>query len=287
LNPELDRDLETLCLKCLEKVPARRYPTAESLADDLARWRRREPILARPATSWQRGVKWVQRNPVVAGLIALLTVALAGGFLATHWQLRRAERALAVNRELTAHRNAKLAQELLAQDKVNEALTLLASEVRHEPLDSGASARLLMALSQRDFPILLGAPIQHGAEVNSACFSPDGRFLATSSADRTARVSDAATGKPVLAELRHADEVEWVTFSPDGRTGQLLAPPLEHESSVWLAGFDRSNRFVLTVTDGSPANRREKDKAVALHALCFGEAGIQRGLRLGEHAGND
>ncbi len=217
LNPELDRDLETLCLKCLEKVPARRYPTAESLADDLARWQRREPILARPATSWQRGVKWVQRNPVVAGLIALLTVALAGGFLATHGQLRRAERALAVNRELTAHRNARLTQELLAQDKVNEALTLLASQVREEPLDSGAAARLLMALGQHDFPLLLGAPIQHGAEVNSACFSPDGRCLATSSADRTARVSDAATGKPVLADLRHADEVEWVTFSPDGR----------------------------------------------------------------------
>jgi TolB-like protein len=75
-NPKLDRDLSTICLKCLEKDPQRRYPTALGLAEDLERWLRHEPIQARHITMLARGRKWVRRNPAVAGLLASL-VALA------------------------------------------------------------------------------------------------------------------------------------------------------------------------------------------------------------------
>ena len=79
-NPKIDRDLSTICLKCLEKDPKRRYTSALALAEDLERWLKHEPIQARHTGLLTRGIKWVRRNPSRAGLIALL-VALAAGLI--------------------------------------------------------------------------------------------------------------------------------------------------------------------------------------------------------------
>jgi serine/threonine protein kinase/Tfp pilus assembly protein PilF len=79
LNPKIDRDLSTICLKCLEKDPKRRYSSALALAEDLERWLKHEPIQARRTGIFARGKKWVQRNPssalLAASLIALATAA--------------------------------------------------------------------------------------------------------------------------------------------------------------------------------------------------------------------
>src|SRR5881398_822197 len=79
LNPKIDRDLSTICLKCLEKDPKRRYSSALALAEDLERWLKHEPIQARRTGLLARGKKWVQRNPssalLAASLIALATAA--------------------------------------------------------------------------------------------------------------------------------------------------------------------------------------------------------------------
>jgi serine/threonine-protein kinase len=76
-NTQIDRDLETVCLTCLRKQPERRYASAEALADDLQRWLDHEPIRARPATRWERAVKWVRRRPAIAALAAVSTAAAA------------------------------------------------------------------------------------------------------------------------------------------------------------------------------------------------------------------
>ncbi len=93
INPGLDRDLETICLKCLEKEPGRRYGSAEALAEDLERWLRGEPILVRPSGVGERALKWARRHPAVAAAYALLLVATLLGTVggAVTWLWLRAE----------------------------------------------------------------------------------------------------------------------------------------------------------------------------------------------------
>jgi WD40 repeat protein len=76
LSPTLDRDLETVCLKCLHKDPARRYTSAEALAEDLERWLGGEPIRARSVGRLERVIKWARRRPTVATLAAVVAVAI-------------------------------------------------------------------------------------------------------------------------------------------------------------------------------------------------------------------
>ena len=110
LQPRLDRDLETICLKCLEKDPARRYATADALANDLERWLRQEPILARSSTGWERGLKWVRRRPAVAALTGVACLAILLGLGGVIWQWHEARAQLRASLLAQAHANRLTAQ---------------------------------------------------------------------------------------------------------------------------------------------------------------------------------
>jgi WD40 repeat protein/serine/threonine protein kinase len=92
LNPKVGADLETVCLACLRKDPANRYPSAEALADDLDRCLRGEPIAARPAGRWKKALKWAKRNPAVAALSALVLLSVSAGVVLVVSQMLRAQR---------------------------------------------------------------------------------------------------------------------------------------------------------------------------------------------------
>ena len=91
LRPTVPRDLETICLKCLQKDPDRRYPTAKDLADDLTRFRDGRSIRARPTSVWERAARWARRRPAVTGLLGLVLGVAAVAFILVTWQWQRAE----------------------------------------------------------------------------------------------------------------------------------------------------------------------------------------------------
>jgi formylglycine-generating enzyme required for sulfatase activity len=96
LQSKVPRDLETICLKCLQKEPAKRYASAEALADDLRRFLDGQPIVARPVSRTERAIKWARRRPAVAALIGISILALlvlVGGGI---WADRRAREQRAV-----------------------------------------------------------------------------------------------------------------------------------------------------------------------------------------------
>ena len=123
LQPGVPRDLETICLKCLHKDPAKRYATAADLASDLHRFLNEEPIVARPVGSLERAWKWANRRPAVAGLLVALVLVGLIGITGISWQYglavqerdnaRTAEAAARQERDnaLEQQRLARLAEE--------------------------------------------------------------------------------------------------------------------------------------------------------------------------------
>jgi WD40 repeat protein/tetratricopeptide (TPR) repeat protein/tRNA A-37 threonylcarbamoyl transferase component Bud32 len=110
VNDKIPADLETICLKAMAKEPVKRYPTAGALAEDLHRFLRGEPILARPVGRTERLWRWTRRNPVLAGLTAGVFVLLAATATATsvgYWNVSRANRAMEEQRDLAVQRGAE------------------------------------------------------------------------------------------------------------------------------------------------------------------------------------
>jgi serine/threonine protein kinase/formylglycine-generating enzyme required for sulfatase activity len=131
LNSAVPRDLQTICLKCLEKNPARRYASPAALAGDLGRFLAGEPILARPAGRLERAVKWVKRRPVLAALWALVVVLTLGGLGGISWAYSEAVRERDAARD--ANRRRVLAQVEQLGTAAPQAMPAILAALAEEP----------------------------------------------------------------------------------------------------------------------------------------------------------
>ena len=271
IRPGIDRDLETVCLKCLEKDPARRYSSAEAVAADLERWQRDEPILARPQSGLYVFGKLVRRHKGGTAALGAIMLMIIAGAVFSSWQAE-VQRALRAKAEANERAAQDAQAQATAQQKKAEAEMQRAEEQLARAEWLLYASKLMMA--QNDFDSANGALALHylsecpeklrgwewrhlwnrfnarltlaghARPVSSVAFSADGQRIVTGSQDKTAKVWNATTGEQLLTLKGGKGDIYGAALSPDGQRivtagGMAGSGIVPGEAKVWDASTGR------------------------------------------------
>ena len=275
LQPRLPRDLDTICLKCLDKDPARRYPSAEALADDLKRFHESRPIRARRVSHLEKFARWCKRDPLAAGLLGAVLACFLVAFVLvslSYWRSESARAELAEQRDEAQRREKAERWERYRANIVAaaNALRVYNATGARSALDDAPKehrnwewqlfhSRLDMAKH------VLAGPST--GTVSERAFSADSQRVALAS-DKAIRVWDTASARELMA-LTSAAAIANVRLSPDGRTlayrlldrqvllrdvdaNQVRAVLTGHERTVQAVEFTADGKRLLTGSQDQP-----------------------------------
>jgi WD40 repeat protein len=267
LRPGLPRDLETVCLRCLEKEPRKRYPSALALAEDLHRFLQGDPVLARPVSPAERAWKWARRRPLTAALLAGMIFVAVLGFAGVTWQWR----------EAAAARDAALTEKREKEDQRRQARqALYYSRIAQSQLQwrvndfTGAEQSLARCLPEPGHldrrgwewhylhglchTALLTLEHGHGGAGGGIAVRPDGRQIASVVGGPG---DDGGPGELCLWETTGGEPV--ARFEVPGSLNQLAFDP--EGTRLALAGTD-GTVLVREVTGGERWHARRHTDAV-------------------------
>jgi eukaryotic-like serine/threonine-protein kinase len=242
INTKVDRDLETICLKCLQKEPARRYGSAEAVAEDLERWLRGEPVVARPPGWTERLGRWMRRHKAAVWTASLLTLVLmiVGVVNVLWWVQQHTE---AVKKQAAAETEARAAlEEAIRLQEGGHWVDALSAARRAEGLLAGSSVsqELQQHVRERRADLemakrLLDIPIQIHASGRS--YNPAELALTYTKAFREFGI--------VVAALGHGEAVERILAS----TIRVQLVAALEDWALALLKFDRDPRKDRELSD--------------------------------------
>jgi len=222
LDPSIPRDLQKICLKALDKVPARRYASAAEFGEDLQRFIEGRPVIARPAGPLMRGVRMAKRAPWLTASLAAFTLALLGGIAGTLWQAKIAnKRADESNRNATQLRLNLYASDIAAASTaVERGDAPLANEIlsRWENPPDGQDLRGFewRFLKHQSRPAAHRLLDHRKSTITSVAPSPDGLHLAIADQSGSALVRPIDGGKAQTLPIPSAEEITAIPQSLGG-----------------------------------------------------------------------
>ncbi|MBI3407933.1 MAG: protein kinase [Planctomycetes bacterium] len=281
LQASVPHDLETICLKCLQKSPPKRYDSAEALADDLRRFLDGHPILARPTSTWERTLKWARRRPALAALYTVSAAAVVAVLLYNVWlqaALSDANHQRSAAQKALEERRRQLVQVLQADgtrllDEGDWFGSLLpfaqAYWLDQENADRAAIHQTRLASILRQCPRLAQFWPQ-SVDVSHTEFTPDGSRAITV-AGNAVRFRDVVTGEEAEVPLVHDKAIKLTALRPDGRrlatatednsvhvwdlaTSQRVGAPIAFKDAVAALAFKGDSERIVAATRETSGN---------------------------------